>query len=176
MNFEVGQPVIMTENRSRQIREIPGKVVKIGRVWIDIEPDSGGLALRYRKDTQKDGSGIGAGSYFFTLEQWERRSREMAAEEFLRGQGISLGYGSPWRGREIELANLIRAAEEKQEVVSVAVPQLNNGTQTLVVFAVPFAETFRHAEENDHRAMTFDEASNVALGPPTVLTKFDFDA
>ncbi len=53
----------------------------------------------------------------------------------------------------------------------VTVPQLNNGTPTLVAFAVPFTATLNRGGER----MTFDEASAVRLGPPSVLTKHDFD-
>lgn len=54
------------------------------------------------------------------------------------------------------------------EVIPVTVSQLNNGIPTLVVFAVP-ASAWQAGTE-----MTFDEADAVKLGPPLVLTKFDF--
>jgi hypothetical protein len=60
---------------------------------------------------------------------------------------------------------------EADWVVPVTVPQVNNGTSTLVVFAVP-----RTKEQQIGYEMTFDEANSVALGPPLVLTMADFTA
>lgn len=109
--LEVGQEVvILTGYRARPTR---GKVAKIGRAWIDVTPDGkmpdrNYPTSRFRLDTQTDGSGVGSPARFYTLDQWAEREREIAASKFLQEQGIDLRFGSPWRKRAVELADLIR--------------------------------------------------------------------
>jgi hypothetical protein len=119
-------------------------------------------------------------SQFRAAVQFRDKCREAAMAGHRRaGLAPSIGYANSTYDA---IVDLIRADERTRaepaapsdEVVSVAVRQLNNGTQTLVLFAVPFAAERRHAEQHD-REMTFDEASAAALGPPLVITKSDFD-
>lgn len=109
MNVGMNEPVVMVEG-SRGRRELHGKVVKVGRVWIEIQPEgwADGRTIRFRLDTQTDGSKIGAPPHFYTLGQWAERQQREEAFKLLREQGISVDAGSPWRGREAELADLVR--------------------------------------------------------------------
>ena len=106
----VGQPVVMVRQYARQQR---GTVVKVSRIWIEIQPDGTThewVRRRFRLDDQTDGSRIGAFDHFYTLDQWAEREREAEAATFLREQGIEVGFGSPWRSRTAALADLSRAA------------------------------------------------------------------
>ena len=67
---------------------------------------------RMRRDTQDANSGYSRADRFVTAEQYAWEQARSAAFKFLRGQGFDLRGGSPWRGREIELADIIRAATE----------------------------------------------------------------
>ena len=107
VSVKLDQSVVIAEARAFKAKS--GKVVKIGRVWIEIQPEgwTGGRTLRFRLDTQTDGSYIGAPPRFYTLDQWAERRRQATADKFLRDQGISINSGSVWRGREFELASLL---------------------------------------------------------------------
>ena len=106
ITVKLGQPVkIVTGYKTAAVS---GTVTKIGRVWIEVTPDGWGRALRFRLDDQTDGSRVGVSPHFYTLEQWAEKQRRDEAGKFLREQGISVDFGSPWRGRETELAALIR--------------------------------------------------------------------
>jgi hypothetical protein len=61
----------------------------------------------------------------------------------------------------------IRTPEPPGEIVPVAVPQINGGP-TLVIFAVPISAWEPGTE------MTFEQADAVKLGPPLVVSPFDF--
>lgn len=108
IKVEIGQPVIMTGNRPGGE---PGTVVKIGRVWIEVRPNGipGDWTYRFRLDDQTDGSGYTGRARFYTLDQWAKKLRHDEAATFLREQGIEVGFGSSWRGRKAELADIIRA-------------------------------------------------------------------
>lgn len=108
VKVELGQEVMTTSWQSRDPQ--PGKVVKVGRVWIDVDVDS--FTLRYRLDTQTNGSQYGSPPRFYTLDQWAEKQREDEARDYLREQGIEFSYVSPWRRRLVELADLIRTVEE----------------------------------------------------------------
>jgi len=108
----VGDRVVMTSgNHARRLSAKHGTVVKVGRVWINVQPDGvlGDFTYRYRLDTQTDGSPYTSAARFYTLDQWEQKQRRDDAVQYLHDQGISIGFDSPWRGREIELADLLRA-------------------------------------------------------------------
>jgi hypothetical protein len=111
----VGQRVILLDgNHSKNLRTTDGTVVKVARVWIEVLPEglpddpNGWNRRRYRLDTQTDGTPYSYAPRFYTLEQWDERERRDAAATFLREQGIDLRWESPWRGREHELAELLR--------------------------------------------------------------------
>lgn len=110
IKVEIGQPVIIVGGYRSEGRG--GTVAEVARVWIKIQPDgtTGEWARqRFRLDDQTDGSRVGLPARFYTLDQWAEREREDEAATFLREQGIEVGFGSSWRGRKAELADLIRA-------------------------------------------------------------------
>ncbi len=104
----IGQKVKIVSGGGRHTSTYDGAVTKISRAWCEITRDGYGRSERFRIDDQSDGSGIGYGVHFYTLDQWERQQRESEARAYLREQGISVEYGSPWRDRVIELAELIK--------------------------------------------------------------------
>lgn len=106
IDVKVGDKVMITEYRS--VRE--AEVVKVARVWITIKYEGKySSERRFRLDTQTDGDvQYGNGVRFYTMDQWEEKQRRDEASIFLHKQGITIEYGSPWRGREIELAALVR--------------------------------------------------------------------
>lgn len=99
--------------RKPEDRAIPAKVVKVARVWVTVETETGySRERRFRISDQSDGSNYpGSSERFVTSEQlaWEITRR--GANEYLRDQGVDIGYRSPWRGREVELAALLKTAE-----------------------------------------------------------------
>lgn len=115
--LEPGQDVIVRKspNDSRrqppEDRFIPARVVSVARVWVELERvgDEGWpKGWRMRKDTQHEGSQYsGSNASFATLEQHAWDETDMWARGVLAEAGIDLRHGSPWRGREIELADLI---------------------------------------------------------------------
>lgn len=100
----VGDTVIVHSYRQAP-RE--AAITKIGRAWITV--GEGRHEQRFRLDNQTDGSGYGHGSRFYTRAQWAEKQQLDAAMTFLRDQGIDVRFDSPWRGRETELATLIRS-------------------------------------------------------------------
>jgi hypothetical protein len=115
--LEPGQPVMVRRSpndmrrRPPEERYIPARVVKAARVWIDLESTDERqflLTWRMRRDTQDEASQyISYNASFATLDQhaWDQ-TREWALAT-LRDHGIDLLRQSPWRGREIELADLL---------------------------------------------------------------------
>lgn len=112
IDVKIGQRVIIKDGRYGRTQE--GVITKIGTKWIDIQPEehsNSNFTLKYRLDTQNDGSGYSGRGHFYTLEQWEKREREKEATAYLCEQGITIEHHSKiWKGREIELADIIRAA------------------------------------------------------------------
>ncbi len=113
VDVQIGEQVVVTFGQ-RGLSAQRGEVVKVGRVWIEVQPDGSrpGHAYRFRLDTQTDGSQYASSSRFYTLDQWAERERQNDASKFLSDQGIRIDFGSAWRGREVELVNLIRSALE----------------------------------------------------------------
>jgi hypothetical protein len=115
--LEPGHPVMVRRSpndmrrRPPEERYIPARVVKAARVWIDLESTDERqflLTWRMRRDTQDEASQyISYNASFATLDQhaWDQ-TREWALAT-LRDHGIDLLRQSPWRGREIELADLL---------------------------------------------------------------------
>lgn len=85
-------------------------VTKVGRVWVFV--GEGPSMQKFRLDDQTDGSGYSQRDRFYTLDQWAEKQRRDGAADVLRKHGIDLRPDSLWRGREIELANLLRSAVE----------------------------------------------------------------
>jgi hypothetical protein len=115
-DLTVGQDVVVVrspnDSRRRKPEEnfIPARVVKVARVWIEIQRADGATwpIWRMRRDTQDEGSDFsGNNAQFVTLEQhaWEEARRW--GQGVLQENGITIGLTSPWRGREAELADLI---------------------------------------------------------------------
>ena len=123
--LEPGQKVIVRRsmNDSRRIKDpaerfIPAEVVSVARVWVTIKRTTEGYPRewRMRKDRQHEGSTyIGTNASFATLEQHAWDETAEWALGTLREQGIDLRNSSPWRGREIELADLLSKATTEGE-------------------------------------------------------------
>jgi hypothetical protein len=104
---ELGQPVRVKDHG------VPweGTVTKVGRVWIEITRNGSRTGYRFRLDTQTSGSNIGDPPRFYTLDQWAAKEARGEAMRYLQEQGITIEYRSKaWRGRETELAALLRSA------------------------------------------------------------------
>jgi hypothetical protein len=120
--LEPGQDVIVklspndSRRRPREECYLPGRVRKVARVWIEIERvgDTGWpKEWRMRRDVQHEGSTYsGSNASFATLEQHAWDETYTWASGVLSAAGIRLDPGSPWRDREIELADLISKAEQ----------------------------------------------------------------
>lgn len=112
--LKVGQTVIV--RRSGDLRHVveegryvKAEVVKANRVWIEIDQIDAPYprTWRMRRDTQNEGTGTSYVARFATVEQHAWDQRQEAAFSVLRGNGIRIENGSPWRGREAELADLL---------------------------------------------------------------------
>ncbi len=106
----VGDPVYVREGGGRRIAIIPATITAVGRVWLTIRAVNSGREWRLRKDTQKDGHGVGYGTNFATPDQLAYDQKTEEAHKFLREQGIDVRYDSPWRGSKgvIALAEILR--------------------------------------------------------------------
>lgn len=112
-----GQPVMIrqsyndTRGRKPEDRYIPAVVVKASRVWIELvstDEKRYRMSWRMRRDTQDEATQYpGSNASFATLDQhaWDETWRW--ARDVLIDHGIELRNRSPWRGREIEMANLL---------------------------------------------------------------------
>ena len=104
----------MNDMRRRPSNEcyIPATVTKAARVWLELEEVTPvgryPRTWRMRRDTQKDGSQYpGSSERFVTMDQYRAEVAQHEARAFLSGQGITVEHSSPWRGREVELANIL---------------------------------------------------------------------
>lgn len=113
------QPVMVRRSpndmrrRPPEDRWIPARVVKVGRVWIDLEgvDDGWPKTWRMRRDTQSEGTQYsGSNASFATLDQHQWDETMAWARSVLKDNGIDLRNDSPWRGREVELADLVAKA------------------------------------------------------------------
>jgi hypothetical protein len=93
---------------------IPAVVVKAARVWVDLSrSDLSGNQLghrtwRMRRDTQDEATQYsGSNDSFATLDQHEWDETQHWARGVLEDNGIRIDHSSPWRGRQVELADLI---------------------------------------------------------------------
>lgn len=115
-------------DRHRSAQPVRCTVTKSARVWIEVVREDGGFLAdydsRFRKDTQDNRSDTTSGrARFHSEEQYAWALRRDAVREYLRGSGITVEQHvmgrryddprtpGPWYGRELELANLLRAAE-----------------------------------------------------------------
>ena len=114
-NFEAGQEVIILPGGwGKKMAPVPARIVKVARVWVDVESTGKEFPShwRIRKDTRDEGDRNYSqrNARLYTLEQWAEYQREKEAELLLAEQGIEIRYSSPWYRRKIELADLIRKA------------------------------------------------------------------
>jgi hypothetical protein len=114
--LEPGQPVMVRRSQNDMIRRpaeqryIPAVVTRVGRVWADLESqESDGRTprgWRMRMDRQDEGTQYsGSNASFATLDQHAWDETQDWAMAVFQDHGIDFRSGSPWRGREIELAD-----------------------------------------------------------------------
>jgi len=105
----------MRGRRKPEDRYIPARVTKVGRVWAELtEEKPPGVrprprVWRMRMDrSQDEGSQYsGSNASFATMDQHAWDETAYWALAVLQENGIDIRHGSPWRGREIELADII---------------------------------------------------------------------
>ena len=110
-----GSPVVVivpSYHRGSRTDPIHAVIVSAARVWCEVESTSGSRprTWRLRLDTQTDGSTSTYAVRWRTPAQHRYQEAWHCAEDFLRGQGIDLRHGSPWRDSPnavIELARLL---------------------------------------------------------------------
>lgn len=111
-----GQPVMVRRSandmrgRKDAERYIPATVTKAARVWVDLEGMEGARkrTWRMRRDTQDEGTQYtGSDASFLTMDQYAWTETRDWALAVLKDHGIDLRSNSPWRGREIELADIL---------------------------------------------------------------------
>lgn len=114
----VGQPVMVRRSpndmrgRKGADRYIPARVTKVARVWVTIESTEDSryrpAVWRMRLDTQDEGTQYsGLNASFLTMDQHAWTETRDWALTVLKDHGIDLRSNSPWRGREIELADIL---------------------------------------------------------------------
>lgn len=89
-------------------------VAKASRVWVEIHSAEEHFPAKWRmrRDTQDEGTEyINSNASFRTPEQHRWHVARSGGRQFLREQGISIAWKSPWIGREAELADLIRRSD-----------------------------------------------------------------
>lgn len=98
-------------------RIVPAIVTEAKRINLTVgQLATEGLQRRWwavRRDTRAEGGASGSyGWRAYTLDEHEHAQRLSAATSYLTQQGLMIRLGSAWRGREIELAALIRTHME----------------------------------------------------------------
>ena len=109
--------------RDASERYIPAKVTKASRIWIELQEvwAEGHThefitprTWRMRRDKQDEGTQYpDSDASFVTPAQREYDDRASEARSYLAEHGIRVERGS-WYGREVELADLLRAHEESR--------------------------------------------------------------
>lgn len=119
--LNVGDPVFVIENsnlargRSREQRTYEAVVTEVRRVWCVLTSTGGDRSFprtwKMRLDDQDEGDRMYPqnNDRFLTPEQYEHETAQHEADLYLREQGVRLDPRSPWDGREIELAGLLKA-------------------------------------------------------------------
>lgn len=122
--LEPGQEVVVrlpfaaSRGRDWHARHVPARVAIANRVWIDLVSADGRLKWRMRRDSQDEGSSYSqTNASFATLEQHEWDAAQHHACALIKKHGITLAYDSPWRGREIELADLLVRSTVEAELL-----------------------------------------------------------
>lgn len=113
MDLVVGDEVMLFAGYGGYRREPrKGTVTKAARVWLEITPEGSGVAYRYRRDNQTDGSNYNSRSYFRTLDQYAQDQARDAAEGWLREQRIRIDFGSTWDPCDVQEALMAFLAEK----------------------------------------------------------------
>ena len=114
--LETGQPVMVRRSpndmrgRPASQRYIPATVIKAARVWVDLEGKDGTWkrTWRMRRDTQDQGTQYsGSNDSFLMMDQHAWTETRDWALATIHDHGLTVESRSPWRGREIELADLL---------------------------------------------------------------------
>jgi hypothetical protein len=87
--IKVGDEVVVTSRRRRDVARYPGEIVKVGRALVQIR--SNGRVETFRIDTGVINDKYG-GSWFETPEDATRRERKAAAQSVLREHHITLDF------------------------------------------------------------------------------------
>lgn len=104
--------------RKPEDRYIPALVSNVARVWVELKATDGRGTWRMRRDTQDEGSQYtGSNASFLTMDQHAWTETRNWAESVLRDSGIDLRLNSPWRGREVELADILVTATDRTEAL-----------------------------------------------------------
>ena len=118
-DLEVGDEIVMIDKTGRLIngksldRIVRGRVVAAKRVNLTVQAIDGKRTWTVRRDSRRDTREPHSyGWHGYTPEECEHHERQLSAEKFLREQRITIGGGSPWRNRVVELADIIRRAAE----------------------------------------------------------------
>jgi hypothetical protein len=118
----VGDPVfvILSSNlhrgATREQRTLPAEVVEVKRVWCVLREEGRGAPVgrhwRMRLDDQDEGDRTYPqnNDRFVTPAQHAYETALYGARAYLREQGVQLAPRSPWVGREVQLAAVLRAA------------------------------------------------------------------
>jgi hypothetical protein len=119
-----GQKVIVyRSSNDRRRREpddhtIPAVVVKAARVWVELASTENRLTWRMRRDTQNEDTPYsGNNARFVTPEQHDWEETRRWALGYLQENGIDIRPGSPWRGREVQLADIVSAGTDRTEAL-----------------------------------------------------------
>lgn len=122
LNLKPGDEVLVVRpsnlNRRLSLKDRTQRAVvkSVARVWCELEthPDERFPNFwRMRLDTQDEGDRQFSqnNARFYTPEQYAAMVAKNEACALLNAQGIRVDMDSPWRGREVELADLLRKAQ-----------------------------------------------------------------
>lgn len=116
-DVEVGDEIVMIDKTGRLHngksldRIVRGRVVAAKRVNLTVQAIDGKRIWTVRRDSRRETRELHPnGWHGYTPEECEHHKRRLIAEKFLREQRITIDWGSPWRNRVVELADIIRRA------------------------------------------------------------------
>jgi len=99
-----------SDDRTVEVVVTEAKRINLAVQEIEAKGDSHQRTWNVRRDNRKESvDSSGYGWHAYTVEEHENSQRTREAWTFLHEQGISISSSVLWRGREIELADLIRA-------------------------------------------------------------------
>lgn len=118
-DLRIGDEVnVRNESGSHTVRYVRARVVKVSRVWIDLEPLDGYLhETRFRRDNQTAKARPEHWTpYFRTDEQVAWEQRRTRAHEYLREIGVHADPASRFAHDALGLANAIRRGLGEDEL------------------------------------------------------------